>query len=279
VDLIGLSLANVAAGCSGAFVVNGSPTKTALVDSAGGRSQISQLTTVFIVLLTLLFLARPLSYLPEVLLAAIVFLIGVKLIDVRGMADVLRKSRGEFALAVVTAATVVLAGVGQGILLALVLSLLDHVRHGYRPQTAVILSDPAEHWRMESVAPGRMIEPGLVMYWFGADLYYANANHFTEQARLLVAQSPSPVRWLVVDAGAITRIDYSAGGAIRELRQDLAKHGVVLALTRVSASLREDLDRQELTEAIGAGRIFGSRRDCLAAYESQGLSNNLPPKT
>ena len=86
-------------------------------------------------------------------------------------------------------------------------------------------------------------------------------------------------RWLVVDAGAITRIDYSAGGALRELREDLAKHGVVLALTRVSASLREDLDRQELTEAIGAGRIFGSRRDCLAAYESQGLSNNLPPKT
>jgi high affinity sulfate transporter 1 len=279
VDLIGLSLANVAAGCSGAFVVNGSPTKTALVDSAGGRSQISQLTTVFIVLLTLLFLARPLSYLPEALLAAIVFLIGVKLIDVRGMADVLRKSRGEFALAVVTAATVVLAGVGQGILLALVLSLLDHVRHGYRPQTAVILSDPGEHWRMESVAPGRMIEPGLVMYWFGADLYYANANHFTEQARLLVAQSPSPVRWLVVDAGAITRIDYSAGGALRELREDLAKHGVVLALTRVSASLREDLDRQQLTEAIGAGRIFGSRRDCLAAYESQGLLKNLPPKT
>ena len=150
----------------------------------------------------------------------------------------------------------------------IVLSLLDHLRHGYRPHTAIILTDPVEHWRMEPVAPGNMIEPGLVMYWFGADLYYANANYFAEQAKHLVAHSPSPVRWLVVDAGAIADIDCSAGKMLKELQRDLAKRGVALVLTRVSDSLRADLDRQQLTDAIGVHRIFVSRRDCLAAYQA-----------
>src|SRR5215469_5814511 len=80
VDLVGLAMANAAAGCSGTFVVNGSPTKTAMVDAAGGRSQWSQLTTATVVLLVLLFLTKPLSFLPNAVLAAIVFMIGVKLV-------------------------------------------------------------------------------------------------------------------------------------------------------------------------------------------------------
>jgi MFS superfamily sulfate permease-like transporter len=265
-DLLGLCLANVAAACSGTFVVNGSPTKTAMVDSAGGRSQIAHLTTAAMVLLVLLFLTRPLSYLPNAVLAAIVFLIGVELIDYRGLAELFRKSREEFILALVTTATVVIVGVREGILVAMILSLLDHLRHGYRPHTAIILADPVEHWRMEKVSPGEMIEPGLVMYWFGAGLYYANANYFAQQARMLVDQSPSRVRWLAVDAGAITDIDYSAGTTLKELQQDLANQGVVLALTRVSTGLRADLDRLELTQVIGVNRIFDSRSNCLAAY-------------
>ena len=267
-DLVGLSLANLAAGLSGTFVVNGSPTKTAMVDTAGGRSQIAQLTTAATVFLVLLFLTRPLGYLPNAVLAAIVFVIGVKLIDLHGLAEILKKSREEYAVALVIAAVVLLLGVEQGIMTAIVLSLLDHVRHGYRPPTAIILTDPLEHWRMEPVVSGKMIEPGLVMYWFGADLYYANANYFAQQAWHLVAHSPSPVRWLAVDAGAITDLDCSAGDMLKELWREFAKRDVTLVLTRVSESLREDLDRQQLTGAIGVHHIFGSRRDCLAAYQT-----------
>jgi MFS superfamily sulfate permease-like transporter len=142
VDLVGLALANAAAGCSGTFVVNGSPTKTEMVDGAGGRSQLSHLVTATMVLLVLLFLTKPLSHLPNAVLAAIVFLIGVKLFDYRGLADIYRKKPKEFAVAVATAAMVVGVGVEQGILLALVLSLLNHVRHSYQPHTALILRDP-----------------------------------------------------------------------------------------------------------------------------------------
>jgi len=266
VDLVGLSLANAAAGCSGTFVVNGSPTKTAMVDSAGGRSQLSHLTAASVAVLVLLFLTRPLSYLPHAVLAAIVFLIGIKLVDFRGLAEIARKKPGEFVVAIATALAVLVLGVERGILLAMVLSLLQHVRHGYRPHTAIILYDPIEHWHMQPLSPVKMIEPGVVLYWFGADLYYANINHFVEQVQQLVHEASEPVRWLVVDAEAITGVDFTAGRALIALQKDLAQKGILLAFARVNNGLRADLDLQEVTPAIGVERIFNSRKHCLAAY-------------
>jgi MFS superfamily sulfate permease-like transporter len=269
VDLIGLSLANAAAGCSGTFVVNGSPTKTAMVDTAGGRSQCSHITTALVVLMVLLFLTEPLSYLPNAVLAAIVFLVGVKLVDFRGLAEIRRWAPREFALAVVTALTVVVFGVEQGILLAAVLSLLQHVRHSYHPHIGVMVRDAGGTWRLEEPAPGKMAEPGLVMFWFGRDLFYANAAFFAEQTRRVVEESPSPVRWLVIDATAITGLDFSAGQTLAELHQDLAKVGVVLALVQVPVERHANLERMGLVDLIGSDRIFDSRHACIAAYKSE----------
>jgi high affinity sulfate transporter 1 len=270
-DLVGLALANVAAGCSGSFVVNGSPTKTAMVDTAGGRSQWSHLTAATVVLLVLLFLTRPLSFLPNAVLAAMVFLIGIKLVDLRGLSEIRRSKPREFAVALVTAVTVVLLGVEQGIIAAVVLSLLQHVQRSYRPHTAVIVRDAENHWQLEDPIPGKMAEPGLVMFWFGADLFYANAAFFAEQARSLVRDSPSPVRWLVVDATAITGLDFSAGRAVAELHQDLAKAGLVFALVVIPARHHAELGRMGLIDLIGANRIFESRHACLAAYNTERL--------
>jgi len=269
VDLVGLSLANAAAACSSTFVVNGSPTKTAMVDNAGGRSQWSHITTATVVLMVLLFLTKPLSYLPNAVLAAIVFLIGVKLVDLRGLTEVRRWAPGEFALAVVTALTVVAFGVEQGILLAAALSLLEHVRHSYHPQIGVMMRDAGGTWRLEEPVPGKMAEPGLVMFWFGRDLFYANVPFFAEQARRLVNESPSPVRWLVIDASAVSGLDFSAGCALAELYQDLAKAGVILALVLVPAQHHVNLERMGLVDLIGASRIFDSRHACIAAYKAE----------
>ena len=267
VDLVGLSLANLAAGCSSTFVVNGSPTKTAMVDSAGGRTQWSHLATATVVLLVLLFLTGPLSFLPDAVLAAIVFLIGLKLVDHRGLSEILRQRPAEFGVALATAATVVVFGVEEGIILAVLLSLLQHIRRSYRPHTAVILLDAADHWRMDQPSPGKMTKPGLIMYWFGADLFYANAEFFSRQVRSLVEESPSPIRWLVVDATAITDIDFSAARTLTELQQDLAKMGVSLVVVLVPMTHHFTLEQVGLIDSIGTNRIFNSRRACLEAYD------------
>jgi SulP family sulfate permease len=268
-DLLALSAANAAAALTGTFVVNGSPTQTAMVETSGGSSQLAHLSTAAVVMLVLLFLTGPLQYLPVCVLGAIVFTIAIHLVDVRGLRDLRTASPGEWRLALITAVSVVVLNVERGILLAMVLSLLDHLRHGYRPTTAVMVRETGDHWRMEKVALGSMAEPGLVVYWFGADLYYANANHFTVQIRKLVADSSTPIKWLVIDAGAITGVDYTAAGIVTDLQQTLAHQGATLAFAHVTPDFRAALDRLGLTAVIGANRLFETLRDSLAAFHAE----------
>src|SRR5215469_13309225 len=201
-DLVGLAVANVAAAISGTFVVDGSPTQTAMVERSGGQSQVAQLSTAAVVAVVLLFLTGSLKFLPQCVLGAVVFTIAIGLIDLRGLRAIRRESPGEFFLALTTAAIVVFVGVEQGILLAMVLSLLRIVQHSYHPHTALLDKDQKGEWRSRPTVPGAVTEPGLVIYRFGAPLFYANANRFSEEIRGLVEQAPTPVRWLIVDAEA-----------------------------------------------------------------------------
>jgi MFS superfamily sulfate permease-like transporter len=103
-----------------------------------------------------------------------------------------------------------------------------------------------------------------VIYRFGAPLFYANSNRFSEEIRRLVGQAPAPVRWLVVDAGPITHVDYTAARSVGQLKEDLARRGVMLAFAHVGPDLRADLDRHHLTDAIGSARLFDTLHEALA---------------
>ena len=264
-DILGLAAANAAAAASGTFVVNGSPTQTAMADRSGARSQVAQLVFAGVVLVVLLVLTGPLQYLPRCVLASIVFTIAVGMIDVRGLRDIRRESPGEFDLAVITAAAVVAIGVEEGILLAIALSLFRHVRHSYRPHTMMLAPDATGRWMPIPVTPGKETEPGLIVYRFGADLFYANHNRFADEVHTLVEHAPTPIRWFIVDAGAITDIDYSAGRSIRDLFEDLARQRVSMVFARVNPYLRSDMDRHGITRALGETRIFTTLHEALAA--------------
>jgi MFS superfamily sulfate permease-like transporter len=263
-DILGLSAANAAAALSGAFVVNGSPTQTALAERVGARSQVAQLAFAAIVLLVLLFLTGPLQYLPRGVLAAIVFTIAIGMIDIEGLRSIRRESSREFMLAIVTAAAVVVIGVEQGILLAIALSLMQHVRHSYRPHAMMLVPDEHERWIPIPATPGKDTQSGLVIYRFGGDLFYANIDHFANEVLALVEHAPAPVRWFVIDAAAITDIDYSAAQALRDLVDELTRRGASLVFARVSQYLRSDLDRHRITAALGERRIFGTLHEAIA---------------
>ena len=270
-DILGLSAANAAAAVSGTFVVNGSPTQTAMADRAGARSQVAQLVFAGVVLLVLLFLTGPLQYLPRCVLASIVFTIAVGMIDVTALRDIRRESPGEFYLAVATAVAVVAIGVEQGILLAIALSLFRHVRHSYSPHTMMLAPNASGRWVPTPATPGKETEPGLIVYRFGSDLFYANANRFADEVRALVERAPTPIRWFIVDAGAITDVDYSAAQSMRDLLDDLARRKVGIVFARVSPYLRSDMDRHHITAAIGEGRIFTTLHEAIAAVRGGAL--------
>ncbi len=266
-DLVGLGAANVAAAFSGTFVVNGSPTKTQMVDSAGGRSQLAHLTTAVVVLIVLLLLTGPLAYLPDAALAAVVFLIAIELIDIRGMRRILACRRHEFAIALLTAAAVVVLGVEQGILLAVVASVIDHLRHSYNPRNSVLVKSPAGHWQPAPVLPGARTEEGLVVYRFGTSLYYANASRLLDDVTALAAQG-SPLRWLVLDFAAIGDVDYTAAAVLTRVIEHLRKRHIRFAVSTVLGPVREQLDRYGIGAALGPGACYDTPGEALEAFHA-----------
>ena len=272
VDLVGLSLANIGAGLTGTFVVNGSPTKTQMVDSAGGRSQVAMLTTSVIVIIVLLFLTVPLSYMPEAVLSSVVFLIGIELVDLLGMRKIYAARKAEFWVALITAAVVVFIGVEQGILLAMVLSLFIHVAHGYKPKNFVMTQEDG-HLRTAPVTEPSEILPGLVYYRFTHSMYYANSERLSEEVLSLLDTEPGPVVWLCIDMDAVDDVDYSAGATLLNLYDELKERGVQLLFTAVHPDVREDLERYGVVAAVGPKVFFDHASDLLDAYKQKKESN------
>lgn len=269
VDLVGLSLANLGAGISGTFVVNGSPTKTEMVDSAGGRSQVAQLTAGVIVLAVLLFLTGPLAWMPNAVLAAVVFLIGVRLVDYKHLAGIARLRPGELAVAVLTAATVVVVGVEQGILLAIVLSIVEHLYHSYNPYDTVLTLSEGRHIRYHDVGAEQFqAAPGLVVYRFGGSLYYVNALRLTEQTVELVEASSPPLKRLVVSAASIGDVDYTGGETIKQLHAELTEAGASLGFCDVSPRVRTLLDKYGVTALVGEDALYEDVQAAVAAYQA-----------
>jgi MFS superfamily sulfate permease-like transporter len=267
VDLIGLGLANAAAGISGTFVVNGSPTKTEMVDSAGGRTQLAMLTTAGLVIVVLLFLTVPLSYMPNAVLSAVVLLIGLRLIDVRGMRGIYRLRLGEFVVAALTAATVVVVGVEQGIILAIVLSIVEHLYHSYRPYDSLISLSSTGRLRSSPPTEGTQAAAGLAVYFFGASLYYANSARFTSEVLAIVEAADPPLKWFCVSAAAMSDIDYSGAGSIRQVMDELKKRAITLVMTDVDPRVKALLDRYGLTAEIGPAHFYDFVQDAVEAYQ------------
>ena len=268
-DLVGLGAANVAAGFSGTFVVNGSPTKAQIVDSAGGRSQLAPLFTAAVVLVVLLLFTGPLAYLPDAALAAVVFLIAIGLIDVKGMRSIRAVRKREWAVALIATAAVVVLGVEYGIVVAVVASIVDHLRHSYSPLNSVLVKSPAGRWQPVPVLPGARTEDGLVVYRFGTSLYYANASRLLDDITVLVGQG-GPLRWLVLDCAAIGDVDYTASGVLARVIEHVQRRHIRFAVSTVLGPVRQQLDQYGISKALDPAAYYDTPGAAQAAFHAAG---------
>ncbi len=241
-----------------------------MVDSAGGRSQLSQIITSLIVLLVLLFFTGPLANMPSAVLSAVVFLIGLQLIDIQGMQKIWHQRPPEFWVALVTAVVVVLVGVEQGIVIAMVLSLMEHVRRSYRSQNVVLAIDKTTgDWRLLPVTAPQQIEPGLLLYRFAHTIYYANAQQLFEQIIGLVEGAEPSLSWLCIDASAVADVDFTAAETLREIYGILKGRGVRLVWANLIDPVKAELDKYEITKLFGEDAFYENISDVVDAYQKK----------
>ena len=267
-DIFALGLANGIAGLTGTFVVNGSPTKTEIVDDAGSRTQLASLVTAAAVFIVILFLTKPMSFLPSATLAGIVFLIGVNMIDISSLKDIRRKVRAEYFLAVITALTVVVMGVLWGILLSIVLSVILHLSHSYRPTNSIFATDKKGEWVFKPVKVGESSEDGLIIYRFNRDLYFANSDRLKEEVLKLVDAADPPLKLFVLNTAGFSGVDYTSAEMFKDLHHELKARNVKFALTSMLPELKDQFDHLGLTKIIGEENIYENVHEALSAYES-----------
>jgi MFS superfamily sulfate permease-like transporter len=172
----------------------------------------------------------------------------------------------EFAVALVTAATVIFIGVGQGIAIAVAASIIAHLRHSYRPLNSLLMPTPEGAIRTLPLADGQQALEGLIIYRFGADLYFANEKRFIEEIISLARDANPPIRWFCVSAANIGDIDYSGAETLKRVHEELAKRGIVLVLSDVKEPVMAKLERDGIVEMIGREYIFESAYDVIRIY-------------
>jgi MFS superfamily sulfate permease-like transporter len=234
-DLIGLAGANAASAVTGGFAINGSPPRTAAGDAAGGRSQRVNLVMAGVIALLLLVGSGVFAYVPSPVLDGIVLGIGIHLLKIPELRQVRAVRRVEWWIAMLALVVVAFVGVEQGVLLAVAVSIVDRARRQYHPSEQVL-------------TPGGAPVPGVLVYRFGAELFFANASYFDERIADLRAAAPDPVRAVVLDGSAMTDVDVTGTDSLRRLAEDLRAHGGRLVLTGVSADARACIEAAGLTE-------------------------------
>ena len=270
-ELLGLGLANLGSALMRGFPVSSSGSRTAIAHSMGARTRAAGLLTLACTALAVVALRPLLEDFPSAALGAVVVYAALQLIRVEEFRRLARFRTSELVIALVTAAAVTAVGVLQAVLVAVGLSVLDLLRRVARPHDAVLgYVDGVAGMHDVAVHPDARVVPGLVVYRYDSPLFFANAEDFRTRALEAVATrlQDAPVRWLVINAEAISDVDGTAVEALESLRRELAARGVVVALARLEHAVRLLLERAGFVERIGREHVFPTLPTAVEAYRA-----------
>jgi len=261
-ELIALGVANLGTGLLQGFTVDASLSRSAVADSSGVKTQLSNVVLLGLLVVTMLFLMPLFHDLPEAVLGAIVIAAVSHLVDVGALRRLRRSDPTDFVLAVLCFAGVLVFGLLMGLAIAVIVSMLALVYRAYRPTSAVLGRAPGavddERLRYRGIEdhPDCETFPGLVILRIDGELFFANARWFRETVRALVLDQSPPVRELLVHVGAVPRMDTTAAAMLKELIPELHEAGVELAFARATTGLIHDFERNGITGLVGEDRFY-----------------------
>jgi high affinity sulfate transporter 1 len=265
-EFIALGVANIGAGILQGFAVSGADSRTAVNDSIGGKSQVTGLVAAAILALTLVFLTKPLGWLPMAVLSAVLIKAALGLFDLHSLMDLRRVSKSEFRLCIITLLGVITVGVLPGVVVAIGMAIVQLLIRASRPNDAVLGRVPGTSDFRDIMTHRNAVSfPGLVIYRFDSSLVFFNADYFKARIRTLVRRASTPVRYFLLDAETMPLLDTTGAAILDQICGDLAAEGITTAIAAAKKPVRTMLDRTGLTEKIGANRMFSSVASAVEA--------------
>jgi high affinity sulfate transporter 1 len=267
-EMVGVGAANIAAGLVSGFAVSTSGSRTAVAEQSGAKTQLTGVVGAGLVLVLLLFLNDLLADLPQSALAAVVIAAALSLLNLGALVRYWRVRRSAVVLSVIASLGVIFVGVLQGIVIAIFLAVLLFFRRNWWPHGAVLgRIDGIDGWHDVEGHDGVEEVPGVVIYRWEAPLFFANAGAFRRQIRHLVHER-NPA-WVVVQCEAITDVDVTSAGMLRQLDEELNAAGIHMAFVELRSRLQSLVQRYGLFETLDRDHFYPSVKSALAAIDQE----------
>jgi high affinity sulfate transporter 1 len=273
-EMVGIGAANLFAGLFSGFPVSTSSSRTAVAEQSGAKTQLTGVLAGLLVLSMLLFLPGLVKNLPQPALAAIVITASISLFDLKALRSLLVMRKSEFILAVVCALGVILVGVLEGIIIAVVVAILQFFERSWRPYAAVLgKTADLDGYHDLTYYPQAEQIPGLLMVRWDAPLFFANANIFRKKVRdALATMDPKP-HWVLVAAEPVTDIDTTAGEMLADLDKELNAQDVHLVFAELQNPVKEKIVRYGLLETIDSRHFYPTLKTAVAAFHQEFPAN------
>ena len=266
-EMVGLGTANLATGLFQGFPISSSASRTPVAETAGARTQLTNVVGALAMAFLLLVAPNLLQHLPSAALAAVVVAAAIGLIEIVDLKRIYRIQRWEFWLTMLCFVGVAVLGAIPGIGLAIAVAIAEFLWDGWRPHSAVLgRADGVKGYHDITRYPDARRIPGLVLFRWDAPLFFANAEFFRERVLDAVAKSPTPVRWLVVAAEPVTSVDVTACDTVAELDKTLHARGIKLCFAELKDPVKDKLKRFGLFAQLGESYFFPTIGSAVSSY-------------
>jgi sulfate permease, SulP family len=275
-DFAGVGAGSILAGLIGAFPVNASPPRTAIISETGGRSQLAVLVAAAIILALLAFGSSLLHHVPQAALGGVLLFVALRIIRVSQTVAIYRQSLGEFLLIVATAAAIIILPIEQGVGIGIALSLLHGIWSTTRARLTVFERVPGTSiwWPSSPHIPGES-EPNIMVVGFQAPLSFLNAYPFRRDMMKLLQSLPQQARLVVLEATGIVEIDFTATQILSDTIHVCRAAGADFTVARLeSIRAKEALERSGIITLLAAGRLFHSVEEAIQAWRSQSAAKD-----
>lgn len=266
-EMVGLGVANLAAGFFQGFPISSSSSRTPVAEAAGAKTQLSGVVGALAVALLLMVAPNLLQDLPNSALAAVVIASAIGLIEVADLRRIYRIQPWEFWLSIACTVGVAVFGAIEGIGLAILLAVIEFLWDAWRPYSAVLgRADEVQGYHDITRFPDARLIPGLVLFRWDAPLFFANAELFNERVLDAVATSPTPVRWIVIAAEPMTSVDVTSADMLAELDETLRNASIELCFAEMKDPVQDKLKRFGIFTQFGATAFFPTIGTAVNSY-------------
>jgi MFS superfamily sulfate permease-like transporter len=270
-DFIGVGAGSLIAGLIGAFPVNSSPPRTAIVAETGGKSQIAILVAAAIILALLAFGGSLLHHVPQAALGGVLLFVAIRIIRISQIAAIYKQSIGELLLVIATAAAIIVLPIEQGVAIGITLSLLHGIWSNTRARVTIYerVPDTSIWWPSNPHTPGET-EADVVVAGFQAPLSFLSAYHVRTDVAAIVQASSRRLSLFVLEATGIVEVDFTAAQILSDLIKTCHEQGTSFAIARLeSERAQQALERFGILPLLAEGRLFHSVEEAIKASRSE----------